>query len=83
MKLTEFIKEMDVVNEWPISKATLQRARKRGLPFYRIGAFVCYRPKDLEDFFCIARGTGSRRNKRLNERLPDGSVTRTISEVGT
>ncbi|MBK7803727.1 MAG: hypothetical protein IPJ55_13880 [Chloracidobacterium sp.] len=55
MKLTKYIKEIDVLNEWPMSKATLIRARKRGLPFVRLGAFVCYRPEDLEAHFCQPR----------------------------
>lgn len=54
-KLPEFIKEIDVLQEWPMSKATLIRARKRGLPFVRLGAFICYKPSDLEDFFCQPR----------------------------
>jgi hypothetical protein len=68
MSLTQFIKEKDVLEQWPLSKATLIRARKNGLPFYRIGAFVCYRPEDLEAFFCKPRswksaGSNSRRAK--------------------
>lgn len=55
MKLTEFIREKDVLEQWPMSKATLIRARKRGLPFVRLGAYVCYRPEDLETFFCKPR----------------------------
>lgn len=55
MKLTEYIREMDVLEQWPLSKATLIRARKSGLPFVRLGAFVCYRPEDLEAHFCRPR----------------------------
>ena len=55
IKLSEFIREKDVLKQWPMSKATLIRARKKGLPFVRLGAFVCYRPEDLEDFFCQPR----------------------------
>lgn len=55
MKLTEFIREVDVLKQWPLSKATLIRARKKGLPFVRLGAYVCYRPADLESFFCQPR----------------------------
>lgn len=55
MELTKFIKEMEVVKTWPLSKSTLIRARKRGLKFYRIGAYVCYKPEDLESFFVEAR----------------------------
>lgn len=38
-----------------MSRATLIRARKKGLPFVRLGAFVCYRPEDLERHFCKPR----------------------------
>ncbi|MBK9173223.1 MAG: hypothetical protein IPM28_09495 [Chloracidobacterium sp.] len=55
MKLTEFIREKDVLEQWPMSKATLIRARKKGLPFVRLGAYVCYRPEDLEAHFCNPR----------------------------
>lgn len=55
MKLMEFIRERDVLEQWPMSKATLIRARKKGLPFVRLGAFVCYRPEDLEAHFCRPR----------------------------
>lgn len=55
MKLTEYIREKDVLEQWPMSKATLIRARKKGLPFVRLGAFVCYRPADLEAHFCRPR----------------------------
>lgn len=54
-KLKEFIREIDVLKQWPFSKATLIRARKNGLPFVRLGAFVCYRPQDLEEYFCQPR----------------------------
>jgi hypothetical protein len=54
-KLTEVIREKDVLEQWPMSKATLIRARKKGLPFVRLGAFVCYRPEDLEAHFCQPR----------------------------
>lgn len=54
-KLTEYIREKDVLEQWPMSKATLIRARKKGLPFVRLGAFVCYRPEDLEAHFCRPR----------------------------
>jgi len=55
MKLPEFIREKDVLEQWPMSKATLIRARKKGLPFVRLGAFVCYKPEDLETHFCQPR----------------------------
>ncbi len=55
MKLTEYIREIDVLNVWPMSKASLIRARKKGLPFVRLGAFVCYKPADLEAHFCQPR----------------------------
>lgn len=55
MQLTEYIREKDVLAQWPMSKATLIRARKQGLPFVRLGAFVCYRPEDLEAHFCQPR----------------------------
>lgn len=55
MKLTEYIREMDVLEQWPMSKATLIRARKNGLPFVRLGCFVCYKPEDLESHFCKPR----------------------------
>lgn len=55
MKLTEYIREKDVLEQWPMSKATLIRARKKGLPFVRLGAFVCYKPEDLEAHFCQPR----------------------------
>ena len=53
--LTDFIREKDVLEIWPMSKATLIRARKKGLPFFRLGAFVCYRPEDLTEWFCKPR----------------------------
>lgn len=55
MKLTEYIREKDVLEQWPMSKATLIRARKKGLPFVRLGCFVCYKPEDLEAHFCKPR----------------------------
>jgi hypothetical protein len=55
MKLTEYIREKDVLDQWPMSKATLIRARKKGLPFVRLGCFVCYKPADLEAYFCQPR----------------------------
>jgi hypothetical protein len=64
-KLTKFVKEMDVLAEWPMSKATLIRARKNGLPFARLGAYVCYRPEDLEAWFCQPRPW---RRKNASER---------------
>jgi len=54
-KLTEYIREIDVLHEWPMSKATLIRARKKGLSFVRLGCYVCYRPEDLEAYFCRPR----------------------------
>jgi len=68
MKLTEYIREKDVLEQWPMSKATLIRARKKGLPFVRLGAFVCYRPEELERFFCQPR---SWRRDRDNARADD------------
>lgn len=50
-KLTEYIREKDVLEQWPMSKATMIRARKNGLPFVRLGCFVCYKPEDLEEYF--------------------------------
>ncbi|MEO7675076.1 MAG: hypothetical protein ABIU09_13470 [Pyrinomonadaceae bacterium] len=55
MKLTEYIREKDVLEIWPMSKATLIRARKNGLQFVRLGAYVCYKPADLEEHFCQPR----------------------------
>ncbi len=65
MKLTEFIREKDVLEQWPMSKATLIRARKKGLPFVRLGAFVCYKISDLEAHFCEPRSwkTATRKGK--------------------
>lgn len=63
MKLTEFIREKDVLEQWPMSKATLIRARKKGLPFVRLGAYVCYRPEDLEAYFCKPRSWKSKSAK--------------------
>ena len=69
MKLTEYIREIDVLAEWPMSKATLIRARKKGLPFVRLGAFVCYEPSALEAHFCqprswnVAKPKGKEENK--------------------
>ncbi len=54
-KLPDYVKEKDVLKQWPMSKSTLIRARKSGLPFVRLGAFVCYRPEDLEAYFCQPR----------------------------
>lgn len=50
-KLTEVITQKEVLSQWPISKATLYRARKEGLPFVVMGAHVCYRPQDLNAYF--------------------------------
>lgn len=55
VKLSEYIREQDVLKQWPLSKSTLIRARKKGLPFVRLGAYVCYRPQDLEAHFCQPR----------------------------
>ncbi len=55
VKLTQYIREIDVLEQWPMSKATLIRARKNGLPFVRLGVFVCYKPEDLEAHFCTPR----------------------------
>jgi len=55
LKLPMYIREKDVLEQWPMSKATLIRARKNGLPFVRLGAYVCYRPEDLEAHFCRPR----------------------------
>lgn len=54
-RLPEYIREMDAIRQWGISKATFIRARKKGLPFVRLGAFVCYKPEDLETYFCKPR----------------------------
>jgi hypothetical protein len=70
VKLTEYIREKDVLEQWPMSKATLIRARKKGLPFVRLGAFVCYRAEDLEAHFCKPRswraGTLNRKEENQN-----------------
>ena len=70
MKLTEYMREKDVLKVWPFSKSTLIRARHNGLEFVRLGAFVCYKPEDLEAYFCQPRsriaaalkGTGGNKN---------------------
>lgn len=54
-ELTKYIREKDAIRQWGISKATFIRARKKGLKFVRLGAYVCYRPEDLEAFFCQPR----------------------------
>ncbi len=53
--LPQYIREMDVIKQWGISKATLIRRRKEGLPFVRIGAYICYKPDDLVAEFCQPR----------------------------
>lgn len=53
--LTKFIREVDAIKQWGISKATFIRARKKGLKFYRHGAFICYKPEELEAHFCQPR----------------------------
>lgn len=53
--LPKYIREMDAIKQWGISKASFIRARKKGLPFVRLGAYVCYRPEDLESYFCNSR----------------------------
>lgn len=53
--LTQYIREQDVIKQWGMSKATLIRARKKGLVFVRLGAFVCYEIKILEKYFCQPR----------------------------
>ena len=53
--LTKYIREMDAITQWGISKATFIRARKKGLPFVRLGAYVCYKPEDLEAHFSRPR----------------------------
>lgn len=53
--LPRFIRERDVIAQWGVSKATLIRARKKGLPFVRLGAYICYKPSDLEAHFCQPR----------------------------
>lgn len=53
--LTKFIREVDAIKQWGISKATFIRARKKGLPFVRLGAFIAYKPEDLEAHFCQPR----------------------------
>jgi len=67
MKLREYIREMDVVKEWPLSRTTLFRARQKGLPFVRIGGCVCYKPEDLEAFFCQPRCWGNSNNPKSKE----------------
>lgn len=54
-KLTQYIREIDAIKQWGISKATLIRARKKGLEFVRLGAYICYKPEDLEAHFCQPR----------------------------
>lgn len=54
-QLTKYIRERDAISQWGISKATFIRARKNGLPFVRLGAFICYLPEDLEAHFCRPR----------------------------
>lgn len=51
----EFEKEIDIVKSGFLSRATLNRARHKGLTFYRIGAYVCYRKEDLANWFCQPR----------------------------
>ncbi len=65
--LTKYIREMDAIRQWGISKATFIRARKNGLPFVRLGAFVCYLPSDLEKFFCQPRSWKSKSTSRGEE----------------
>ncbi len=62
-KLTEYIREKDVLEQWPMSKATMIRARKNGLPFVRLGCFVCYKPEDLEEYFSKPRSWKPRKRK--------------------
>lgn len=50
--LPKYIREKDAIKQWGISKATFIRARKKGLPFTRHGAYVVYKPADLEKWFC-------------------------------
>lgn len=71
MKLTKYIREIDVLEEWPMSKATLIRARKKGLPFIRLGAFVCYKIQDLESYFCTPRSWKAAPPKRKEESKND------------
>ena len=62
----EFEKEIDIVKSGFLSRATLNRARHKGLKFYRIGAFICYKKEDLSDWFCQPRswkGSGTRERK--------------------
>lgn len=61
--LTEYIREKDVLEQWPMSKATLIRARKKGLPFVRLGCFVCYKPEDLEEYFSKSGSWKPRKSK--------------------
>jgi hypothetical protein len=71
MKLTEYIREKDVLEQWPMSKATLIRARQKGLPFVRLGAFVCYKPADLEAHFCQPRSWKAVTPKGKGDRTND------------
>ncbi len=58
IKLTEYIKEQEVLKQWPMSKATLIRERKKGLPFVKLGAYICYKPSDLEAHFLAKAAKG-------------------------
>ena len=53
--LPKYIREMDAIKQWGISKATFIRARKKGLPFVRHGAYVAYLVSDLQAHFCTPR----------------------------
>ena len=48
----EWLKEKEVVVEYPFSKSTLSKWRmnNKNLPFSKIGKFVVYRRSDIETF---------------------------------
>ncbi|MGB7069075.1 MAG: hypothetical protein WBD22_06235 [Pyrinomonadaceae bacterium] len=71
VRLSSWIREIDVLEQWSMSRATLARARKKGLEFARHGAFVVYRPQDLEEFFCKPRNWG-KADARQGEGDTDG-----------
>ncbi|MBX3291049.1 MAG: hypothetical protein KF855_17195 [Acidobacteria bacterium] len=60
-----------------MSRYTLLRARRNGLPFVRLGAFVCYRPEDLEAWFLAEpkrRGKRRRGAAKLADSEKEGGM---------